>query len=122
MRATYSTDPCASTEAMRFLRNLNASEHRAYCRLLRGYGASDADAPKAHFDVFISDLEMPPMDDIEFIRHLGTRGHHGSLIIASALDRVLLSAVETMTVSYGINLLGAIAKPVTGDARAYRHD
>jgi EAL domain-containing protein (putative c-di-GMP-specific phosphodiesterase class I) len=72
--------------------------------------------PETHVDVIISDLEMPNMDGMEFIRHLGTRGYRACLIIVSALDRALLASVETMTLSYGINLLGAMPKPVTADA------
>jgi EAL domain-containing protein (putative c-di-GMP-specific phosphodiesterase class I) len=61
---------------------------------------------------------MPKMDGMELIRHLGERGYRASLILASALDRSLLAAVETMTKTYGITLLGAIEKPVTRESLA----
>jgi EAL domain-containing protein (putative c-di-GMP-specific phosphodiesterase class I) len=64
-------------------------------------------------DVIISDLEMPTMDGMEFVRHVATGGFRNSVIIASALDRTLLATVETMSRAYGINLLGVISKPVT---------
>src|SRR2546423_7394333 len=70
------------------------------------------------FDIVISDLEMPKMDCMELIRHLGERGYRASVILASALDRTLLAAVETMTKTYGITLLGAIEKPVTRESLA----
>ena len=67
-------------------------------------------------DIIISDLDMPGMDGMELIRHLGAEGRPVSMIIASALDRALVGSVETMTTAYGINLLGAIEKPITAKA------
>ena len=64
-------------------------------------------------DVVISDLDMPGMDGMQFIRHLGSAGRAVSLSVASALDRGLLASVETMVSAYGIRLLGSIEKPVT---------
>ena len=66
-------------------------------------------------DVIISDLEMPGMDGMEFMRHLGEAKHPVSVILSSALDAALISSVEGMTRAYGITLLGAIEKPVTPD-------
>jgi EAL domain-containing protein (putative c-di-GMP-specific phosphodiesterase class I) len=64
-------------------------------------------------DLIISDLEMPTMDGMEFVRHVATGGFRNSVIIASALDPRLLASVETMAKAYGINLLGVISKPIT---------
>lgn len=64
-------------------------------------------------DIIVCDLDMPEMDGMEFIRHVGETGVPVSLILSSALDRALISSVETMTKAYGINLLGAIEKPAT---------
>jgi EAL domain-containing protein (putative c-di-GMP-specific phosphodiesterase class I) len=64
-------------------------------------------------DVIISDLDMPGMDGMEFIRHVGESRVPVSLIVASALDRSLVSSVEAMAKAYDVNLLGAIEKPAT---------
>lgn len=69
-------------------------------------------------DIIVSDLDMPGMDGMELIRHVGEIGRPVSIILASALDRSLIGSVETMTTAYGINLLGAIEKPITAQALA----
>ena len=62
-----------------------------------------ADPP---IDIIVSDLDMPGMDGMEFIRHVGE-------MVASGLERTLVASVETMARAYGVNLLAAIEKPVT---------
>ena len=76
-------------------------------------------------DVVVSDLNMPGMDGMEFIRHLGAFGRPVSVIVASELDKALIATVGTMTQAYGIDLLATIQKPVTSKKlesalRAYR--
>jgi EAL domain-containing protein (putative c-di-GMP-specific phosphodiesterase class I)/FixJ family two-component response regulator len=70
-------------------------------------------SPDANIDVIISDLDMPGMDGMELIRHVGESGLPVALILYSAVDRAVMASVETMTKAYGITLLGAIEKPAT---------
>src|ERR1035438_7030601 len=63
-------------------------------------------------DVAICDLNMPEMDGMEFLRHLSQGNHNIAIIIISALDSKLLTSVGRMTKMFGIELLGAIKKPV----------
>jgi len=69
--------------------------------------------PTRPVDIVICDLDMPGMDGMEFIRHLGASGLPVSVILASALERNLVASVETMTEAYGIRLLGVVEKPLT---------
>lgn len=69
--------------------------------------------PELPVDIIITDLDMPGMDGIEFLRHLGAAGLRVSLILVSALERKLLASIATMSEAYGINLLGCIEKPLT---------
>ena len=64
-------------------------------------------------DIIICDLDMPGMDGMAFIRHVGESGINASMILSSALDRSLVASVGTMTRAYGIHLLGTIEKPTT---------
>lgn len=63
-------------------------------------------------DVIVSDLDMPQMDGMAFIRHVSEAGVQASLILTSALDATLIASVETMARAYGVPLIGAIEKPV----------
>jgi len=95
-------------------------------RMLERLGAKDVHAaqdghaalnivrnPTHRIDIVISDLDMPGMDGMEFLRHLGESGVPVSVILASALERNLIASVETMTNAYGIRLLGVVEKPIT---------
>jgi EAL domain-containing protein (putative c-di-GMP-specific phosphodiesterase class I) len=76
-------------------------------------------------DIIFSDLDMPGMDGMELMRHLGESGCRSSLVIASSMDRSLVRSVLTMATAYDINLLGAVDKPPTPEALASvirRHD
>jgi EAL domain-containing protein (putative c-di-GMP-specific phosphodiesterase class I)/AmiR/NasT family two-component response regulator len=64
-------------------------------------------------DIVITDLNMPGMDGMEFIRHLAESGGRVALIVATDQEQALLASVETMVRAYGANLLEGIRKPVT---------
>jgi EAL domain-containing protein (putative c-di-GMP-specific phosphodiesterase class I)/FixJ family two-component response regulator len=70
-------------------------------------------APDPPIDVVICDLNMPGMDGMELIRHMGQMRHGASLIVVSGVDKSILGMVETMSREYGVRFLGALEKPLT---------
>jgi EAL domain-containing protein (putative c-di-GMP-specific phosphodiesterase class I)/CheY-like chemotaxis protein len=64
-------------------------------------------------DVIICDLDMPQMDGMEFIRHVGQRSIGASIILSSAMDASVIQSAESMTRAYGVQILGALKKPAT---------
>ena len=69
-------------------------------------------APAARVDIIIIDLDLPGMDGMELMRHLGEARVPVSIILASALEDSLLASIEVLTRSYGVRILGVIEKPV----------
>jgi EAL domain-containing protein (putative c-di-GMP-specific phosphodiesterase class I) len=82
-----------------------ASDGAMALELLRG--------PDANVDIIISDLDMPGMDGMELIRHIGESALPVALILSSGVERAVMASVEAMTRAHGITLLGAIPKPMT---------
>ncbi len=64
-------------------------------------------------DVIVTDLNMPGMDGIEFIRHAGDMGVGAAFILASEQERALVASVARMASAYGVRVLDSIQKPVT---------
>lgn len=64
-------------------------------------------------DIIVTDLDMPGMDGMEFIRNLAERKYPAALVLASAMEPSLLTTVKAMALAYGMTILGSIPKPVT---------
>ena len=64
-------------------------------------------------DVIVCDIDMPGMDGVEFIRHVAERRLASAVAIASGLDRRVLETVRAASEGYGLQVLGAVEKPLT---------
>lgn len=65
-------------------------------------------------DIAIIDLALPGMDALELIRRLAEAKSSVGVVVVGAQSNAVLFSVETMAAAYGINMLGAIGKPVIG--------
>jgi EAL domain-containing protein (putative c-di-GMP-specific phosphodiesterase class I)/FixJ family two-component response regulator len=64
-------------------------------------------------DIMVCDLNMPGMDGLEFLRHIGLRQSGVSVILASGMDAAIIRAAETMARSYGVRIIGVAEKPLS---------
>lgn len=67
-------------------------------------------------DLIISDIDMPKMDGLEFLRWLGRMAPRTPILIHSALEPALLRSVEAMAVEYGLTPIGLLEDPVTTES------
>ena len=62
--------------------------------------------------ILITDLNMPGMAGIEFVRHLVEINYTGSLILISGEDERMLQTAEKLVQAHKIHVLGHLHKPV----------
>jgi len=65
------------------------------------------------FDIIICDLNLPDIDGMAVLRHLANKQFSGGIILSSAQKPAIINTVTHMVKAQGLNLLGAIKKPMT---------
>ncbi|MDH5232092.1 MAG: EAL domain-containing response regulator [Gammaproteobacteria bacterium] len=63
-------------------------------------------------DLIFLDLFMPGMDGIELIRFLASSKSRASLVLMSGSDSTILHSAKELAKAHGINVLGALEKPI----------
>ncbi|MEC9264418.1 MAG: EAL domain-containing response regulator [Pseudomonadota bacterium] len=66
-------------------------------------------------DVIVLDLSMPDSDGIELTRWLSDRGYGAHLILMSGVDKQILESTREIAAKRGLNVIGALQKPVSID-------
>lgn len=93
---------CASLRKLGVTRVSNCTDGNQALAVLRTYEP----------DVLICDLTLPGMDGISFLRIAAENAYKGSVIILSAVDKSVMKAAENLVKAYGLNLIGALRKPL----------
>lgn len=64
------------------------------------------------YDLVVTDLNMPNVDGITFMRFLSKIDYHGGLMVISDEDRRLLNSVVQLGNAQHLNIVGALQKPI----------
>src|SRR5260370_12739569 len=98
---------------VRQLERLGLGEVVSFERARDALALLESDA--ASIDVIFSDLQMPEMDGVEFVRQIVNTGYAGRLVIVSGEDQRVLESAARLARAHGLDVLGALHNPPPPD-------
>ncbi len=86
------------------------------CAMTANDGASGLVAlDEGTYDIAFCDIDMPGMDGVEFLRHLGSRPNPPAVVVISSTAEVVVKTVEEIGLAHRLRVLGALRKPAAVD-------
>lgn len=70
-------------------------------------------------DIIFLDIYMPEMDGIEFLEKLKAVDFKGGVVLISGVNIEMLALASQIATDLGLNLLGAVEKPMSTEALAH---
>lgn len=67
-------------------------------------------------DVIFTDLNMPGLDGVEFLRHLSMRGVACRIVLISGENKRILDTAKTLALVHDLSVIGTLQKPITRNA------
>ncbi|MBS8273566.1 EAL domain-containing protein [Thalassospira tepidiphila] len=101
-------DPFILKLGQRILEKLGAKDITTFESAEQALAQLDRNTP----DIMISDLKMPKMDGVTFMRHLAERSYCGGIILLSGENRRVLETVEALARVHRLAVLGSLQKPI----------
>jgi EAL domain-containing protein (putative c-di-GMP-specific phosphodiesterase class I) len=68
-----------------------------------------------YYQLLFVDLNMPEMDGMELIRHLGNQDFNGSIVIISGMETRVINLASEIARQHKVHLIGNIAKPISAN-------
>ncbi|MFV8458140.1 EAL domain-containing protein [Vibrio owensii] len=70
-----------------------------------------AHAKSANIDIIFCDLQMPNKDGIDMMEMLNQIGYRGKVVLVSAMELAIVTAVRAMCETFSFEVLGKLLKP-----------
>jgi len=65
-----------------------------------------------HINLLFLDLNMPNVDGIQLLSQISELGYKGYVVIMSGVSTQIISSVESLAKTYGLNYIGTLLKPI----------
>ena len=107
-------DPIQVAVLTAYFTGMGVGVIRGACNSAEALGILEAAGGK--FDLIVSDLQMPEMDGLEFMRHLNRISFSGELALISGVKSDLMGHAGRLAKMHGLKLIGQLSKPINKES------